>query len=241
MALKPVLRGGRELGHKGETLLLTVDNNRMLYNRLQSWVKNLANKMANGVYDRTKAIPAVSKYLMDEAAKEHHKNTGSSGAWNAYFSKEDRNRAAEYAVGRIESSYAAGELEGELTKAAKTRRAKRVGKGVNGRTGPEPRSPKGGGSFIIVLSDGREGSAHDMPRAKAWAEVRLQKMKNHSYAAFYRLPPGGMAQLKGSQWGDRAALKGPPWTEPFHVFEKNGYGNIMMGTLANRRKPSYLR
>lgn len=116
---------GRILNAKGETLILQIDNTQQLHNRLNSWAQNLANKMANGKYDRTLAIPAVQKYLIDDAAKDAMRGSGSSIAWNHHYDVETRRNVAEYVVQRIEQEYSRGELDHLLTKAALKRRAAR--------------------------------------------------------------------------------------------------------------------
>lgn len=87
-------RGGFR-GHAEQSeLQLFIDNDGQLYRgQTTSIIKNLATKMAKGVYDRTKA-EKLWMYLVESGAKKYAKDFPGA-PWNKMFSMEDRRHVAK--------------------------------------------------------------------------------------------------------------------------------------------------
>lgn len=90
-------------GHAEQSeLQLFIENDGQLYRgQTTSIIKNLATKMAKGVYDRSKA-EKLWMYLVDNGAKKYAKDSGgdwnvpgSGSSWNKMFSMEDRRHVAK--------------------------------------------------------------------------------------------------------------------------------------------------
>ncbi len=94
------LRSRRSSQLRGETeqteLKLYIDNDGQLYRgQTTSIIKNLATKMAKGVYDRTKA-EKLWMYLTESGAKKYTKEFDAPGAsWHNVFSMSDRRQVAK--------------------------------------------------------------------------------------------------------------------------------------------------
>ena len=84
------LRGDAEVGE----LKVFVDNDGALYRqRTTPIMKNLALKLAKGIYDKTKA-EKVWMYLVEDGAKKYAKDSGNSVPWHEMFSMTDRRAVA---------------------------------------------------------------------------------------------------------------------------------------------------
>lgn len=83
-------------GHAEQSeLKLFIDNDGDLYRQqTTSIIKNLATKMAKGVYDRAKA-EKLWMYLTESGAKKYAKESGDGGAWHNMFSITDRRQVAK--------------------------------------------------------------------------------------------------------------------------------------------------
>jgi len=97
---RPALRGHsrrRGLGGPIESrdLMLYIENDGDLYRQqMQPIRKNLATKMAKGVFDRTKA-EKLWMYLVENGAKKYVKDMGGQNEpWHKFFTMEDRKRVA---------------------------------------------------------------------------------------------------------------------------------------------------
>lgn len=93
------LRGSRGGGLSGPTeareLHLFCENDGDLYRRqMQPIQKNLATKLARGIYDRAKA-EKLWGYLAESCAKKYMKETGGSMPWHKMFSIADRRDVAK--------------------------------------------------------------------------------------------------------------------------------------------------
>ena len=90
------LRGATE----ARDLTLFIKNDGQLYRgQTTSIIKNLATKMAKGVYDRTKA-EKLWMYLVESGAKKYAKDSGGDWnvpgqTWHDMFSMEDRRHVAK--------------------------------------------------------------------------------------------------------------------------------------------------
>lgn len=104
-------------------LELFAANTGELYGQRQAIEKNLANKVANGKYDRTKSI-ALWMHWMEAAAKRYAREFGSATAWHRMFPAPTRRLAAEAFALEFEDNYRNGNYLGDLTKAAHARAAK---------------------------------------------------------------------------------------------------------------------
>jgi hypothetical protein len=104
-------------------LSLFIENDGDLYR--QQWqpiLKNLANKRAQGKYDREKAIK-LFMYLMESGAKKYAKDFG--GTWNVLFNVPTRREAAKEFTLNFEHYDDEGTYDSYLTKvSAKARAAK---------------------------------------------------------------------------------------------------------------------
>lgn len=93
---RPSLRGHAEQSE----LQLFIENDGQLYRgQTTSIIKNLATKMAKGVYDRTKA-EKLWMYLVESGAKKYAKDSGGDWnvpgqTWHDMFSMEDRRHVAK--------------------------------------------------------------------------------------------------------------------------------------------------
>lgn len=90
------VRRPRQLrGHVEQSeLKLFIDNDGQLYrSQTTSIIKNLATKMAKGVYDRAKA-EKLWGYLAEAGAKKYSKESGSGGTWHNMFDVADRRAVA---------------------------------------------------------------------------------------------------------------------------------------------------
>lgn len=99
----PALSGARRRGRglRGEAeareLRLFIDNDGDLYRQqTTSIMKNLATKLAKGVYDRQKA-EKLWMYLVEAGAKKYNREFGteSSFPWHKMFSMADRKEVAK--------------------------------------------------------------------------------------------------------------------------------------------------
>lgn len=83
-------------GHAEQSeLKLFIDNDGQLYRQqTTSIIKNLATKMAKGVYDRVKA-EKLWMYLTESGAKKYAKESGDGGTWHDMFSIADRREVAK--------------------------------------------------------------------------------------------------------------------------------------------------
>jgi hypothetical protein len=84
-------------GHTEQSeLKIFIDNDGQLYRQqTTSIIKNLATKMAKGVYDRTKA-EKLWMYLTESGAKKYVKDVGGGhGTWHDMFSIADRREVAK--------------------------------------------------------------------------------------------------------------------------------------------------
>lgn len=80
--------------HASRELELYIDNDADLYRQQTTPIlKNLATKMARGIYDKAKA-EKMWMYLMDAGAKKYAKEHGEGRQWNAIFSVADRKDTA---------------------------------------------------------------------------------------------------------------------------------------------------
>lgn len=102
-------------------LALFIENDGDLYR--QQWqpiLKNLANKRAQGKYDREKAIK-LFMYLMESGAKKYAKDMG--GTWNVMFSVPTRREAAKEFALNFEHYDNEGTYDSYLTKVSAKARA----------------------------------------------------------------------------------------------------------------------
>lgn len=97
-------------------LELFIDNDAELYRRqTQPIIKNLATKLAKGVYDGTKAIK-LWMYLMDAGAKKYSKEYGDGKDWNIMFSVATRKEVANRFNQTFLTEYALGNYSNMLPK-----------------------------------------------------------------------------------------------------------------------------
>lgn len=103
---RPSLRGASEQ----RELVLFIENDGDLYRQqMQPIRKNLATKMAKGVYDRTKA-EKLWMYLVENGAKKYAKDFSADGLpWNKLFSMEDRRHVAR----ELNDDFIANQKHGE--------------------------------------------------------------------------------------------------------------------------------
>lgn len=95
-------------------LVLFIENDEPLYRqRWQPILKNLANKKAQGKYDREKAIK-LFMYLMEDGAKRYSTEFG--GVWNQTFNVPTRKAAAREFAENFEAEYKTGAYDNYLTK-----------------------------------------------------------------------------------------------------------------------------
>lgn len=97
---EPALSGYRRRrglrGHAEEQeLKLFIDNDGDLYRQqTTSIMKNLATKLAKGVYDSSKA-EKLWMYLVENGAKKYAREAGEGGVWHTMFSMADRKAVAK--------------------------------------------------------------------------------------------------------------------------------------------------
>ena len=97
---RPALRGhSRRHQLRGESeqteLKLFIDNDGDLYRgQTTSIIKNLAAKMAKGVYDRTKA-EKLWMYLVESGAKKYSREFSDGKDWHKMFDMPDRRQVAK--------------------------------------------------------------------------------------------------------------------------------------------------
>ena len=104
---RPSLRGPTE----ARDLTLFIENDGDLYRQqMQPIRKNLATKMAKGVYDRTKA-EKLWMYLVENGAKKYVKAMGGydNTPWNKFFTMEDRRAVAR----ELNDDFIANQKHGE--------------------------------------------------------------------------------------------------------------------------------
>lgn len=90
-------------------------------------LKNLANKAANGEFNREKAIK-LYMYLMENGAKKYVKENGGPGdQWHEIFNLPTRREAAREFINDFEAEYKTGNYDRYLTKAAAKRKAAGMG------------------------------------------------------------------------------------------------------------------
>lgn len=94
---RPMLRSRG--GFRGESeqteLKLFIDNDGQLYRgQTTSIIKNLATKMAKGVYDRSKA-EKLWMYLVESGAKKYSREFSDGKDWHKMFDMSDRRQIAK--------------------------------------------------------------------------------------------------------------------------------------------------
>jgi hypothetical protein len=92
-------RGRRRRGLRGdaeqEELKVFIDNDGRLYeNQTKPILKNLATKLAKGVYDKAKA-EKLWMYLVENGAKKYAADAGGTASWHDMFSIADRREVAK--------------------------------------------------------------------------------------------------------------------------------------------------
>lgn len=129
--LRQISTHNRIAGHEvdeqaGVELEIFIDNDGRLYEQMTKPIqKNLANKMANGQYDRVLAEKAFMN-LADEGAKRYAKEHASSPSeWHTIFDTATRRWVARRFAEEFETEYKLGNYDSYLTKAAQKRRAMR--------------------------------------------------------------------------------------------------------------------
>jgi hypothetical protein len=81
------------------------------------------------------------------------------------------------------------------------------------------------GSFIVKVSNGKQSRFHDFAKANRWAEEIVKAGPIGTRAEFFR---AGVGDRK--TWSDGRPLTGIPWTEPFHVIDKDEHGRVGMSS-----------
>lgn len=100
-------------------LELFIENDRQLFEGMfKPIVKNLANRMAKGEYEREKAVKAF-RYLIDEGSKRYLKEFGGPGYNRYVFSPATRDAVARSFEQGFRSEWDAGSYRDELTKVAR--------------------------------------------------------------------------------------------------------------------------
>ena len=134
-----------EMSDEARELQLYIENDGQLYRQQQTPIhKNLATKMARGIYDKDKAVK-LWLYLMEAGAKKYAKGAGTP--WNLMFPKSARIEAAKAFNEHFLGEYGLGNYNRLLPKKYQPKTAgggkrRHAGKGVAVKSHKRAAKPK---------------------------------------------------------------------------------------------------